>query len=84
MQLDRELRDELATIAERDFGGVPLGEALAQLVREYKINRIMRRYDELRADPDEWASYHNETRLTDNAAGDSLPTAVAEFPEYNA
>lgn len=81
MQLDSELRDQLAEIAERDFGGVPLGEAVSRLVKEHKINRIMRRYEELHADPDEWASYQTEARLTDNVAGESLPDARAEYSE---
>jgi len=81
MQLDSGLRDALAEIAEKDFGGVPLGEAVRRLVKEHKINRIMRRYEELRADSDEWASYQAEARLTDNAAGDGLPDARAEYPE---
>jgi hypothetical protein len=81
MQLDSGLRDELAEIAERDFGGVPMGEAVKRLVREHKINRIMRRYEELRADSDEWASYQAEARLTDNVAGDGLPDARAEYLE---
>lgn len=83
MQLDSELRDELAEIAERDFHGVPLGEAVKRLVKEHKINRIMQRYEELRADPEEWASYKGEARLTDNAAGDGLPDAREEYPEYS-
>ncbi len=83
MQLDSDLRDELAEIAERDFHGVPLGEAVRRLVKEHKVNRILRRYEELRADPAEWASYQAEARLTDNAAGDSLPDARAEYPEYD-
>lgn len=83
MQLDSELRDELAKIAERDFQGVPLGEAVRRLVKEHKINRIMRRYEELRADPEEWASYSAEARLTDNVAGDGLPDAGEEYPEYS-
>jgi hypothetical protein len=82
MQLDSELRDELATIAERDFHGVPLGEAVRHLVKEHQINRIMQRYEELRADPEEWASYQAEARLTDQAAGDGLPDADVEYPEY--
>lgn len=81
MQLDSGLRDELAEIAEKDFHGVPLGEAVRRLVREHKINRIMQRYEELRADPEEWASYQDEARLTDNAAGDGLPDAREEYPE---
>lgn len=83
MQLDSGLRDELAEIAERDFHGVPLGEAVKRLVKEHKINRIMRRYEELRADPEEWASYQAEARLTDNAVGDALPDATEEYPEYS-
>lgn len=51
MQLDSELRDELAEIAERDFHGVSLGEAVRRLIKEHKINRILRRYEELRAGP---------------------------------
>jgi hypothetical protein len=82
MQIDSELRDELAEIAERDFHGVPLGEAVKRLVKEHKVNRILRRYEELRAVPEEWASYRAEARLTDNAAGDSLVDAGEEYPEY--
>lgn len=84
MQLDTDLRDELAEIAKKDFSGVPLAEALRRLIKEHRINRIMMRYAELRADPEEWAVYRAEARLTDNAAGDGLPLARDEFPEYNA
>lgn len=83
MQLDSGLRDELAEIAERDFHGVPLGEAVRRLVKEHKINRIISGYERLRADPEEWANYQAELRLTDNATGDGLPSAVDEYPEYN-
>ncbi len=83
MQLDSGLRDELAEIAERDFHGAPLGEAVKRLVQEHKINRIVQRYEELRANPKEWASYQAEARLTDNATGDGLPDAREEYPEYH-
>ncbi|MGH3933394.1 MAG: caspase family protein [Pseudonocardiaceae bacterium] len=83
MQLDTELRDQLAHIAQRDFDGATLGEALQRLVTEHRINRIMHRYEQLRADPDEWADYRAETHLTDNAAGDGLPSASDEYPEHN-
>jgi predicted transcriptional regulator len=83
MQLDSELRDELAKIAERDYQGVPLGEAVRRLVKEHQIDRIVRRYEDLRADPDEWASYRAEAHLTDNSAGDGLPDARREYPEFN-
>jgi hypothetical protein len=83
MQVDSETRDQLAAIAERDFEGASLGDALRRLVREHQINRIVRRYEDLRADADEWASYRDEARLTDNVAGDALPAAGDEYPEYN-
>jgi hypothetical protein len=83
MQIDSGIRDELAAVAESDFHGVPLSEAVKRLVKEHKINRIMQRYEELRADPQEWASYQAEARLTDDAAGDRLPDAREEYPEYS-
>jgi hypothetical protein len=83
MQIDSSVRDELAAVAESDFHGASLGEAVKRLVKEHKINGIMRRYEELRADPQEWASYRAEARLTDDAAGDGLPDAREEYPEYN-
>jgi hypothetical protein len=83
MQLDSGLRDELAEIAERDFHGAPLGEALKRLVREHRIHRIVQRYEELRAEPEEWASYQSEARLTDHLAGDGLPHPREEYPEYH-
>ena len=83
MQLDSELRDDLAEVAKQDYEGVPLAEALRRLLREHRVNHIMARLDELRADPDEWASYQAEARLTDNTAGDALPPARDEYPEHN-
>jgi hypothetical protein len=83
MQLDSELRDELAEVARTDYHGVPLAEAVRRLLKEHRISRIIARYAELRADPDEWASYAAEARLTDSAAGDGLPSARDEYPEQN-
>jgi hypothetical protein len=83
MQLDTELRDDLAEIARTDYQGVPLAEALRRLLREHRINRILARYEELRADPAEWASYRAEAGLTDGVAGDGLPSARAEYPQHN-
>jgi predicted transcriptional regulator len=73
MQLDSDLRDQLARIAEHDYQGVPLGEAVRRLVKEHRIGRIIRQYETLRADPEQWAGYRAEAHLTDNAAGDGLP-----------
>lgn len=83
MQLDSTLRDQLAHIAKQDFGGATLGEVVGHLVAEHRVNRIMARYAELRADPDEWADYQAESRLTDNVAGEGLPPAGNEYPEQN-
>jgi hypothetical protein len=83
MQLDSALRDELAEIAEQDFQGATLGEVVRRLVKEYKVQRIIRQYENLRADPEAWASYQAEAHLTDGVAGDRLPGASEEYPEYN-
>ena len=83
MQLDSEIRDDLAEVARTDYEGVPLAEALKRLLKEHKVNRIIARYEALRADPDDWASYQAEARLTDNVAGESLPSARDEYPEHN-
>lgn len=83
MQIDSKVRDDLAQIAEEDFEGVPLGEAVRRLIMEHQMSRIAQQYEELRADPAEWASYQAEQRLTDNVAGDGLDDARDEYPEYN-
>lgn len=83
VQVDSTVRDELAAIADAEFDGASLGETIRQLVKEHKFKRSNRRYEELLAAPDEWASYQAEARLTDNVAGDGLPSAAEEYPEYN-
>lgn len=83
MQLDSGLRDELAEVAEHDFRGVSLGEAVRRLLKEHKINQIVRRYEELRADPDEWATYQAESRMADRVGAELVPDAPEEYPEYN-
>jgi hypothetical protein len=83
MQIDGKVRDELAAVAETDYGGVSLGEAVRRLIMEHHFAQINQRYEELRADPAEWESYQAELRLTSNAAGDGLPDAREEYPEYN-
>ncbi len=83
MQLDSGLRDEIAAIAEHDFNGVPLGEAVRRLVREHKISRIIQRYEELRADPEEWASYQGELAEWDATVDDGLPDARDEYSGHD-
>jgi len=83
MQIDSRVRDELAEVAEADFGGASLGETVRRLLMEHHFAQINARYEELHADPDEWARYQAELRMTDTAAGDGLPDAGEEYPEYN-
>jgi hypothetical protein len=82
MRLDTGLRHELAEIARRDFSSVPPAEALRRLIREHQVNKIMTRYQQLQADPEEWARYRAEAELTDKAGGDGLPPGADEYPEY--
>jgi hypothetical protein len=83
MQLDSGLRDRLAEIAEHDFEGVTLGEAVRRLVREHEIKLIMAQYEKLRANPEEWASYQAELDEWDSTASDGIPDARDEYPEHN-
>ncbi len=82
MQLDSDLRDELAKLAAQDFQGVSLGEAVNRLIKEHKINRVMRRYEELRSDAEEWANYQADGVAWDATAGDDLPDSGEEYPEH--
>jgi len=72
VQIDSKIWNELEEVAEADFDGASLGEALRLLIMEHHFARINERYEELRADPAEWESYQAELRLTDNAASDGL------------
>lgn len=78
MQLSGDIRDQLTKIGERDFNGVSLGETVRRLVKEHEIHRIMLRYEELRADPEEWASYQAELAEWDQTVTDGLPDASEE------
>lgn len=83
MQIGSKVRDELTAVAGGRFGGASPSEAVQRLVREHQFEQINRRYEELRADSHERANYQTEARLTDNVAGDGLPSAEEEYPEYN-
>jgi len=82
MQLDSDLRDELAALAAQDYQGVPLGEAVKRLIKEHKINRVIRRYEELRTDAAEWANYQADVAAWDATTGDGQPDAGEEYPEH--
>src|SRR5258708_12849023 len=73
MQLDTELRDDLAEVARTDYQGVPLAEAVRRLLREHRINRIMARYEDLRADPAAPARHPSDAPPTANPPPPALP-----------
>jgi hypothetical protein len=70
IKISAELRDRLAQLAAADYGGATLADALRRLIAEHEESEAMAAHDRLRADKDEWASYQDEARLTDNVAGD--------------
>lgn len=71
IKITTELRDRLAGVA-RDYGGGTLADTLQRLIDEHEEHTALSAYDDLRRDPEEWASYRDESRLTDNASGDWL------------
>lgn len=75
MQVDPAVRDELALVAQRDFGGASLGEALRRLLIEYRVRRVLERYEQLQADPAEWAEYRAEIDEWDVTVADGLGPA---------
>jgi hypothetical protein len=70
IKIGAALRDRLASLAIDDYGGVTMAEALRRLIAEHEERAVLVAYDRLRADEEEWASYQDESRLADNAAGD--------------
>jgi hypothetical protein len=70
IKITSELRDHLASLAARDYGGATMAETLRRLVAEHEERAVLAAYDRLREDEEEWASYRDESRLTDNVAGD--------------
>ncbi|MFC4063227.1 hypothetical protein ACFOWE_33520 [Planomonospora corallina] len=71
IKIPTDLRDRLSEVAS-EYGGATLAETLQRLIDEHEEQAALAAYDRLRADPSEWASYRQESRLTDNAAGDWL------------
>lgn len=80
-----EVRDRLARLANRHHR--PLGVELSALVaaaeeREW-WQAAERAAARLAADPDQWADYLAEADAWDATAGDGLPDASSEWPEFN-
>ena len=72
IKISAALRDRLAHIAADDFDRSTLAAAVERLVNEHEDRAALDAYDRLRADEQEWASYRDESSLTDNVAGDWL------------
>jgi hypothetical protein len=61
-----------------------LDEAARRLEREEAMRQASASYERLAAeDPEAFAEYLAEGRRWDDLAGDGLPAAREEFPEYN-
>jgi len=70
IKISTELRDSIAAVAAEDYGGATLAETLARLIEEHAEQAALAAYARLRENPEEWASYLDESRLTDNVASD--------------
>jgi predicted transcriptional regulator len=68
IKISTELRDRLSEIAE-DYGAT-LADALQRLIDEHEERAALAAYERLRSNTAEWASYQNESLLTDGVAGD--------------
>jgi hypothetical protein len=83
IRVDISTRDRLARIADEEFHGASLGEALGLLVDEHEMHLAHAAYARLRSDPAAWGEYQAELAEGDNTAGDGLGDARDEFPEFN-
>jgi hypothetical protein len=83
IRVDIATRDRLARIADDEFHGVSLGEALHRLIDEHELEAAHTAYARLRSEPAAWAEYRGELADWDAVAGDGLGSAEDEYPEYN-
>jgi hypothetical protein len=83
IRVDISARDRLARIADEEFHGVSLGEALGLLIDEHEMYLAHAAYARLRSDPAAWDEYQVELAQWDGTAGDGLGDARGEFPEFN-
>lgn len=83
IRVDISARDRLAQIADDEFHGVSLGEALTLLIDEHEMHLAHAAYARLRSDPAAWDEYQAELAAPDRTAGDGLGDARGEFPEFN-
>jgi hypothetical protein len=83
IRVDISSRDRLARIADEEFHGASLGEALSILIDEHEMHLAHEAYAKLESDPAAWGEYQAELAEGDSTAGDGLGDARSEFPEFN-
>jgi hypothetical protein len=72
IKVDTRTRDELASVAADDYGGVSLNAALIHLLTEHRKAAVLAAYARLQADPVAWKDYESELNEWDGLAGDGL------------
>lgn len=69
IKIDTALRDRIAEISG-EVGASTLAETLERLIEEHEMRAAVAAYEELRADPVEWADYQRELAEWDAVTGD--------------
>jgi hypothetical protein len=83
IRVDISTRNRLAHIADGEFHGASLGEAVQRLIDEHEMQTAHAAYARLRNDAAAWDEYRGELADLDAASGDGLGSAREEYPEYN-
>lgn len=61
MRVSKQTRDLITAIAQQDYGGVPVDEALQRLAKEHWQRRAIEAMDRYREeDPEAWHDYLDE------------------------
>ncbi len=81
IRVDISTRERLAQIADNEFHGASLGEAVRRLIDEHEMQAAHAAYARLRSEPAAWAEYEGELAAWDAAAGDGIGGAEEEYPE---
>lgn len=83
IRVDISTRERLAQIADSEFHGASLGEAVRRLIDEHEMQAAHAAYARLRSYPAAWVAYEKELAAWDVTAGDGIGNADEEYPEYN-
>jgi predicted DNA-binding protein len=70
IKLPAEVRDQLVALAANDYGRSTLAETVRRLIEEHEQRAALDAYDRLREDERAWASYRDESSVTDSVAAD--------------